>query len=85
VDLRDTETTGYILLGVAVKDGGPRCNARDMLHPMSISAASLLQGSTALVLPGLGREGVRSLRQSDLRKAQTGLTSLQEVLAVTNE
>lgn len=56
-----------------------------MLHPMSISAASLLQGSTALVLPGLGREGVRSLRQSDLRKAQTGLTSLQEVLAVTNE
>jgi type IV pilus assembly protein PilB len=31
------------------------------------------------------REGVRSLRQSGLRKVQMGLTSLEEVLAVTNE
>ncbi len=31
------------------------------------------------------REGVRTLRQSGLRKARLGLTSLEEVLAVTNE
>jgi type IV pilus assembly protein PilB len=30
-------------------------------------------------------EGVRSLRQSGLRKVMQGLTSLEEVLAVTNE
>ena len=31
------------------------------------------------------REGVRTLRQSGLHKAKSGLTSLEEVLAVTNE
>ena len=30
-------------------------------------------------------EGVRSLRQSGLLKVKLGLTSLEEVLAVTNE
>lgn len=30
-------------------------------------------------------EGVRSLRQSGLNKVKLGLTSLEEVLAVTNE
>jgi type IV pilus assembly protein PilB len=31
------------------------------------------------------REGVRSLRGSGLHKVRLGLTSLEEVLAVTNE
>jgi type IV pilus assembly protein PilB len=31
------------------------------------------------------REGVRTLRQSGLHKVKTGMTSLEEVLAVTNE
>ena len=31
------------------------------------------------------REGVRSLRQAGLHKVKLGLTSLEEVLAVTNE
>ena len=31
------------------------------------------------------RDGVRSLRQSGLHKVKTGMTSLEEVLAVTNE
>jgi type IV pilus assembly protein PilB len=31
------------------------------------------------------REGVRSLRQSGLHKVKLGMTSLEEVLAVTNE
>jgi type IV pilus assembly protein PilB len=31
------------------------------------------------------KEGVRSLRQSGLAKVKQGLTSLEEVLAVTNE
>jgi len=31
------------------------------------------------------REGVRTLRQAGLHKAKLGLTSLEEVLAVTNE
>jgi type IV pilus assembly protein PilB len=31
------------------------------------------------------REGVRSLRQSGLLKVKQGMTSLEEVMAVTNE
>jgi type IV pilus assembly protein PilB len=31
------------------------------------------------------REGVRSLRESGLHKVRMGMTSLEEVLAVTNE
>ena len=31
------------------------------------------------------REGVRSLRQAGLHKVKLGLTSLEEILAVTNE
>jgi len=31
------------------------------------------------------REGVRSLRQAGLHKVKMGMTSLEEVLAVTNE
>jgi type IV pilus assembly protein PilB len=31
------------------------------------------------------RDGVRDLRQSGLRKVKQGLTSLEEIMAVTNE
>ena len=32
-----------------------------------------------------GKEGVRSLRESGLLKVKLGMTSLEEVLSVTNE
>jgi type IV pilus assembly protein PilB len=45
----------------------------------------LADGSSLDIAKQAEREGVRSLRQSGLRKVQTGHTSLEEVLAVTNE
>jgi type IV pilus assembly protein PilB len=45
----------------------------------------LTDGSALDIAKQSEREGVRSLRQSGLRKVQMGLTSLEEVLAVTNE
>jgi type IV pilus assembly protein PilB len=45
----------------------------------------LADGSVLDIAKQSEREGVRSLRQSGLRKVQMGLTSLEEVLAVTNE
>ncbi len=45
----------------------------------------LADGSAREIARQSEREGVRSLRQSGLRKVQMGLTSLEEVLAVTNE
>ena len=45
----------------------------------------LADGSVLDIAKESEREGVRSLRQSGLRKVQMGLTSLEEVLAVTNE
>lgn len=45
----------------------------------------LADGSALDIAKQAEREGVRSLRQSGLRKVQTGHTSLEEVLAVTNE
>lgn len=54
---------------------------------MPLSAAMqriILQDGTAAELAAQsGREGVRSLRQSGLRKVRLGLTSLDEVLACT--
>ncbi len=44
----------------------------------------LADGNTLEIAAQAEREGVRSLRQSGLRKVQAGLTSLEEVLAVTN-
>jgi type IV pilus assembly protein PilB len=32
-----------------------------------------------------GREGVRDLRQSGLLKVRSGMTTLEEVISVTNE
>ncbi|PWW48603.1 type IV-A pilus assembly ATPase PilB [Melaminivora alkalimesophila] len=45
----------------------------------------LADGSALEIAAQARREGVRSLRQSGLHKAKMGLTSLEEVLAVTNE
>jgi type IV pilus assembly protein PilB len=46
----------------------------------------ILRDGSALEIAEQARaEGVRSLRESGLHKAKLGLTSLEEVLAVTNE
>jgi type IV pilus assembly protein PilB len=45
----------------------------------------LRDGSAIDIAEQAQREGVRSLRQSGLHKVKLGLTSLEEVLAVTNE
>ena len=46
----------------------------------------ILRDGSALEIAEQARaEGVRSLRESGLYKAKLGLTSLEEVLAVTNE
>jgi len=45
----------------------------------------LADGSALDIAKQSEREGVRSLRQSGLQKVRMGLTSLEEVLAVTNE
>jgi type IV pilus assembly protein PilB len=46
----------------------------------------IMRGGNALEIADQGRlEGVRDLRQSGLLKVKQGLTSLEEVMAVTNE
>lgn len=46
----------------------------------------ILKGGTALdIAQQAGREGVRNLRESGLLKVKQGMTSLDEVLSVTNE
>lgn len=45
----------------------------------------LRDGNALEIAEQAGREGVRTLRQSGLHKVKLGLTSLEEVLAVTNE
>jgi type IV pilus assembly protein PilB len=45
----------------------------------------LRDGSALDIATQARKEGVRTLRQSGLRKVKLGLTSLEEVLAVTNE
>ena len=45
----------------------------------------LRDGSSMDIAAQSEREGVRSLRTSGLHKVKLGLTSIEEVLAVTNE
>ena len=45
----------------------------------------LRDGSALEIAEQASKEGVRSLREAGLYKAKLGLTSLEEVLAVTNE
>lgn len=51
----------------------------------AIQAIILRDGSAQDIARQSEAEGVRSLRQSGLRKVMQGLTSLEEVVAVTNE
>jgi type IV pilus assembly protein PilB len=51
----------------------------------TIQAIILRDGSALDIARQSEAEGVRSLRQSGLRKVMQGLTSLEEVVAVTNE
>jgi type IV pilus assembly protein PilB len=50
-----------------------------------ITRIILRNGSALDIAEQAQREGVRDLRQSGLRKVKAGLTSLEEVEAVTNE
>jgi type IV pilus assembly protein PilB len=45
----------------------------------------LADGSALEIAVQARKDGVRSLRESGLHKVKLGLTSLEEVLAVTNE
>ena len=45
----------------------------------------LRDGSALDIAEQAARDGVRTLRQAGLHKVKLGLTSLEEVLAVTNE
>ena len=45
----------------------------------------LADGSALEIAEQARRDGVNSLRESGLNKVRLGLTSLEEVLAVTNE
>ena len=45
----------------------------------------LAEGTELEISEQARREGVRSLRQAGLHKVKLGLTSLEEILAVTNE
>jgi type IV pilus assembly protein PilB len=45
----------------------------------------LRDGSALDIAEQASREGVRSLRHAGLHKVKLGVTSLEEVLAVTNE
>ncbi|MCX7239806.1 MAG: type IV-A pilus assembly ATPase PilB [Burkholderiales bacterium] len=51
----------------------------------AIQRIILDDGSATDIAAQAQREGIRSLRQSGLNKVKLGLTSLEEVLAVTNE
>jgi len=50
----------------------------------AIRAIILAEGSAVDIARQAEAEGIRSLRQSGLRKVRQGLTSLEEVMAVTN-
>ena len=50
-----------------------------------IQCIILRDGSATEIAEQAKRDGVRSLRQAGLHKAKLGLTSLEEVLATTNE
>ncbi len=55
--------------------------------PISDVIADLIlqEASTSTIAAQAQREGVLTLRQSGLRKAVQGITSLQEVLGATSE
>ena len=52
---------------------------------MALQRIILRDGSALEIAEQARNEGVRSLRESGLHKVKMGSTSLEEVLAVTNE
>jgi len=51
----------------------------------AIQRIILADGSSVEIAAQARREGVRTLRQAGLEKVRLGVTSLEEVLAVTNQ
>ncbi|BEP60330.1 type IV-A pilus assembly ATPase PilB [Variovorax sp. V213] len=89
---KDAELDGswkpYRPVGCSVCNGGYKGRVGIyQVMPISeaIQAIILRDGSALDIARQSEAEGVRSLRQSGLRKVMQGLTSLEEVLAVTNE
>ena len=56
-----------------------------MLITEEMQRIILADGSALEIAKQARSEGVRSLRKSNLHKVKIGVTSLEEVLAVTNE
>jgi len=78
----------YRPVGCSVCNGGYKGRVGIyQVMPISetIQAIILRDGSALDIARQSEAEGVRSLRQSGLRKVMQGLTSLEEVVAVTNE
>jgi type IV pilus assembly protein PilB len=71
----------------APRNGDTRSVGIYQVMPISeeIQKIILRDGSALDIARQSEAEGVRSLRQSGLKKVMQGLTSLEEVLAVTNE
>jgi type IV pilus assembly protein PilB len=89
---RDREIDGtwkpYKPVGCSACNGGYKGRVGIyQVMPISeeIQKIILRDGSALEIARQSEAEGVRSLRQSGLRKVMQGLTSLEEVLAVTNE
>jgi len=101
LDLTETEAEedAQTALEFARRAGGQvhpenpdRCDQRGRLHicqvmPFSeeIARIILAHGNAMNIAAQVQRDGIRDLRQSDLLKVKQGLTSIEEVLACTNE
>jgi type IV pilus assembly protein PilB len=78
----------YRPVGCSVCNGGYKGRVGIyQVMPISEAIQSIIlrDGSALDIARQSEAEGVRSLRQSGLRKVMQGLTSLEEVVAVTNE
>jgi type IV pilus assembly protein PilB len=65
---------------------GPRRHLPGDAHFSEDIQRIILRGGSALDIAEQARkEGIRSLRESGLLKVKLGMTSLEEVLSVTNE
>ncbi|KQU85138.1 type IV-A pilus assembly ATPase PilB [Variovorax sp. Root318D1] len=89
---KETELDGswkpYRPVGCSVCNGGYKGRVGIyQVMPISEAIQSIIlrDGSALDIARQSEAEGVRSLRQSGLRKVMQGLTSLEEVVAVTNE
>ena len=68
---------------MAIKDGSVFYQVMPISEEMQ--RIILADGSALEISDQARSEGVHSLRESGLHKVKTGVTSLEEVLAVTNE